>query len=148
MPRMLFVNLPVSDLARAKAFYSALGFVNEPQFSDDTAACMVWSETIFVMILTHAKWETFTSRPIPDTGSSEVMLCLSCESRDEVNQLTTTAADHDGTPDINPPQDHGFMMSRSFADPDGHVWEVMWMDPAVASGKSPPGEAPAAQSTR
>lgn len=136
MPRMIFVNLPVEDLPTAKNFYEGLGFVNNPQFSDDTAACMVWSESIFVMILTHAKWATFTSRPIPDTGSSEVMLCLSCEDREEVNKLAEAAGAHGGTADINPQQDHGFMMSRSFADPDGHVWEVMWMDPAAASGET------------
>ncbi len=136
MNRMIFVNMPVSDLGRSKAFYEGLGFVNNPQFSDDTAACMVWSESIFVMILTHEKWATFTARPIPDRGSSEVMLCLSCESRDEVNSLTESAGSHGGSADINPQQDHGFMMSRSFADPDGHVWEVMWMDPAAASGET------------
>lgn len=137
MSRMIFVNLPVQDLARAKAFYEALGFVNNPQFSDDTGACMVWSDTIFVMILTHAKWRTFTTRPIPDAGSSEVMLCLSCTGRDEVNKLAEAAGGNGGSADINPPQDHGFMMSRCFADPDGHVWEVMWMDPAAVSGEVP-----------
>lgn len=131
MPRMIFVNLPVTDLPRAQAFYEALGFVNNPQFSDDTAACMVWSETIFVMILTHAKWAQFTSRPIPDAGSSEVMLCLSCENREEVAALNAKAGEAGGTADINPAQDHGFMISHAFADPDGHVWEVMWMDPAA-----------------
>lgn len=136
MTRMLFVNLPVTDLTRAKAFYTALGFVNEPRFSDDTAACMVWSEAIFVMILTHEKWKTFTSRPIPDAGSSEVMLCLSCDDRGAVNALNTAAGANGGTPDINPAQDHGFMTSRAFADPDGHVWEVMWMDPAAMAGGS------------
>lgn len=135
MPRMIFVNLPVTDLERGKSFYSALGFVNEPRFSDDTAACMVWSDTIFVMLLTHDKWRTFTTRPIPDPGSSEVMLCLSCESRDEVADLNARARGAGGTADINPPQDYGFMVSNAFADPDGHVWEVMWMDPAAASGE-------------
>lgn len=135
MSRMIFVNLPVADLARARAFYEALGFVNNPQFTDDTAACMVWSDTIFVMILTHAKWGTFTTRPIPDTGSSEVMLCLSCESRTEVDDLSAKAGAMGGTADINPAQDHGFMASRAFADPDGHVWEVMWMDPAAMAGE-------------
>lgn len=135
MARMIFVNLPVIDLERAKAFYAALGFVNEPRFTDDTAACMVWSDTIFVMVLTHDKWKTFTTRPIPDTGSSEVMLCLSCESRDEVAQLNAKAGNAGGTADINPSQDYGFMVSHAFADPDGHVWEVMWMDPAAASGE-------------
>lgn len=135
MARLIFINLPVTDLERAKAFYSAIGFVNEPKFSDDTAACMVWSETIFVMILTHDKWRTFTSRPIPDAGSSEVMLCLSCENREEVADLNERARGAGGTADINPPQDYGFMVSNAFADPDGHVWEVMWMDPAAVSGE-------------
>lgn len=135
MSRMIFVNLPVADLGKARSFYEALGFVNNPQFTDDTAACMVWSDAIFVMILTHAKWAQFTSRPIPDKGSSEVMLCLSCDSRDEVESLNAKAGAAGGTADINPPQDHGFMASHAFADPDGHVWEVMWMDPAVASGQ-------------
>lgn len=131
MTRMIFVNLPVADLAKSMAFYEALGFTNNPAFSDETAACMVWSETIFVMILTHGKWRSFTQRPIPAAATSEVMNCLSCESRDEVNSLTDLAGSKGGFADINPVQDHGFMMSRSFADPDGHVWEMMWMDPAA-----------------
>lgn len=138
MPRMIFVNLPVADLPRAMRFYSALGFVNEPRFTDETAAAMRWSETIAVMLLTRAKWTTFTTRPIPDSGSSEVMLCLSCTSRDEVNRLTEAAAAHGGGADPNPSQDHGFMFGRSFTDPDGHLWEPMWMDPAVAAGDGPP----------
>ena len=134
MTRMIFVNLPVADLPRAKAFYTALGFVNEPRFTDETAAAMQWSESIVVMLLTHAKWATFTTRPIPDSGSSEVMLCISCDSRAHVDRLTDGAVGHGGQADVNPSQDHGFMYSRSFADPDGHVWEPMWMDPAVAGG--------------
>ena len=134
MTRMIFVNLPVAELEASMNFYAALGFVNEPRFTDETAAAMQWSDAIFVMLLTHDKWKTFTTRPIPSTDSSEVMNCLSCESRDEVDRLTEDAGGTGGTADINPPQDHGFMMSRSFADPDGHVWELMWMDPAVASG--------------
>lgn len=137
MPKMIFVNLPVADLPRAMAFYAALGFVNEPRFTDETAAAMQWSETIVIMLLTHDKWRTFTDRPIPDTGSSEVALCINLDSRDEVNAMTDLAAANGGAADINPPQDHGFMMSRSFTDPDGHVWEPMWMDPAVASGEAP-----------
>lgn len=136
MPRMIFVNLPVADLPRAKAFYTALGFVNEPRFTDDTAAAMQWSDTIVVMLLTHAKWKSFTTRPIPSADASEVMLCINCENREEVNRLTETAAAHGGIADVNPSQDHGFMMSRAFADPDGHVWEPMWMDPAVAEGEA------------
>ena len=92
---------------------------------------------IFVMLLTHDKWRSFTTRPIPDSGSSEVMNCLSCDSRDEVDQWADTAGARGGAADVNPAQDHGFMTSRSFADPDGHVWEVMWMDPAVAEGEQP-----------
>lgn len=135
MTRMIFVNLPVKDLARAMAFYADLGFVNEPRFSDETAAAMQWSDTIVVMLLTHAKWREFTTRPIPPTDASEVMNCLGIDSRDEVNRLAQAAGTH-GTTDINPAQDHGFMMSRSVADPDGHVWELMWMDPAVANADS------------
>lgn len=138
MSRMIFVNLPVVDLPRAMAFYAGLGFVNVPRFTDDTAAAMQWSDTIAVMLLTHAKWASFTTRPVPPANSSEVMLCLSCESRAEVERMADLAAAHGGTVDVNPPQDYGFMASRSFADPDGHVWEPMWMDPAVASGEGPP----------
>lgn len=137
MPKMVFINLPVADLPRAMAFYSALGFVNEPRFTDETAAAMQWSETIVVMLLTHEKWRSFTTRPIPDAGSSEVALCINRDSRDEVDAMTRAASANGGTADINPPQDHGFMMSRSFTDPDGHVWEPMWMDPAVAAGQAP-----------
>lgn len=136
MSRMIFVNLPVADLPKAKAFYEALGFTNNPQFTDDTAACMVWSDTIFTMLLTHEKWREFTTRPIPEANSSEVMLALSLDSRDEVNTITDAAGRNGGTADINPLQDHGFMFSRSFTDLDGHLWETMWMDPAVASGEA------------
>ena len=133
MTRMIFVNLPVTDLPRAIAFYEALGFTNNPQFSDDAGACMVWSEAIYVMILTHAKWKTFTSRPIPDSGSSEVSLALTCDDRDEVNRLVEAGAASGGTADVNPPEDHGFMYQRTVADPDGHIWEPFWMDPAAAA---------------
>jgi len=131
MPRMIFVNLPVTDLEASKAFYTALGFENNPQFTDDTAACMVWSETINVMLLTHAKWRTFTSRPIPPRTSSEVMLALSCDSREAVDAITDAAAANGGESDINPVQDHGFMYGRDLLDPDGHAWSAMWMDMAA-----------------
>lgn len=131
MQKMIFVNLPVADLPKAMAFYAALGFTNNPHFTDDTAACMVWSEAIHVMLLTHDKWRVFTSRPIPPTTSSEVMLALAFESRDAVDGIAGAAKAHGGTADINPAQDHGFMFSRSLADPDGHVWEAFWMDPAA-----------------
>lgn len=131
MTRMIFVNLPVADLTVAMNFYSALGFENNPQFTDETAACMVWSEAIHVMLLTHDKWRTFTDRPIPPSSSSEVMLALSFDSRDAVDAVNAVAAENGGTADINPVQDLGFMYNRNLADPDGHVWEMMWMDMAA-----------------
>jgi uncharacterized protein len=136
MTRMIFVNLPVADLPRSMAFYEALGFTNNPAFSDDSGACMVWSEAIHVMILTHAKWKGFTTRPICPAGSSEVSIALTCDSRDDVNRLIEVGAAHGGTADVNPPEDHGFMFQRTVADPDGHIWEPFWMDPAAV----PPGQ--------
>lgn len=131
MPRMIFVNLPVTDLDASTAFYEALGFSNNAHFTDKTAACMVWSETIHVMLLTHAKWRTFTDRPLPSAGASEVSLALALDSRDAVDAMNSAAAAHGGTADIQPAQEHGFMYSRSLADPDSHVWEPFWMDPAA-----------------
>jgi len=139
MSKMIFVNLPVADLKASMAFYTALGFENNPQFTDDTAACMAWSESIYVMLLTHAKWQSFTRRPIPPATSSEVMLALACDSRTAVDAMNTAATANGGTADINPIQDLGFMYSRSFADPDGHVWEPFWMDPAAVAGGAPQG---------
>jgi uncharacterized protein len=131
MSKMIFVNLPVANLDASMAFYKSLGFQNNAHFTDATAACMVWSEAINVMLLTHAKWRTFTSRPIPPATSSEVMLALSCDSRQAVDAMNETAAANGGTADVNPMQDLGFMYNRSLTDPDGHVWETMWMDPAA-----------------
>jgi predicted lactoylglutathione lyase len=131
MTKMIFVNLPVSDLSRAKGFYQALGFTNNPNFSDENGAAMVWSETINVMLLTHAKWRGFTSRPIPPATSSEVMLAISCDSREAVDEMSDAAAKHGGKVDVNAKQDLGFLYLRSVADPDGHVWEATWMDPAA-----------------
>ncbi len=136
MARMIFVNLPVTNLEASMAFYKSLGFENNPHFTDETAACMVWSEAIHVMLLTHDKWRTFTNRPIPPANSSEVMLAISCASRDEVDAMNQAAAENGGTADINPVQDLGFMYNRNLADPDGHVWEAMWMDMnAMPSGE-------------
>ncbi|HCU67615.1 MAG TPA: lactoylglutathione lyase [Rheinheimera sp.] len=132
--RMVFINLPVSHLQTAIAYYQALGFDNNPQYTDDTAACMVWSESIYVMLLTHDKWRSFTSRPIPAQNSSEVMLALSCQSRAEVDTMLTRVQKAGGVIDVNPLQDHGFMYSRSLSDPDGHVWELFWMDTIAAQG--------------
>ena len=137
MSKMIFVNLPVADLARARAFYEALGFTNNPQFSDETGAAMVWSEAIFVMLLTHAKWQGFTTRPICPAGSSEVSLAITVDSRAEVDALVAAGAAAGGTADANPPEDHGFMYQRTLLDPDGHVWEPFWMDAAVAAGDAP-----------
>lgn len=132
MSKMIFVNLPVRDLPKSRAFYEALGATNNPQFSDETAACMVFSDSIFVMLLTHAKWGFFTKKPISDSHkASEVMLALSGDSRDTVNAMADAAGTAGGVADVNPPQDHGFMFGRSFEDPDGHVWEVIWMDPSA-----------------
>ena len=131
MTQKIFVNLPVADLKASMAFYEATGFTNNPQFTDETAACMMLSDVINVMLLTHAKWASFTDRPIPDSGSSEVMLCISCETRDDVNAFVETGAANGGVADLHPPQDHGFMYQRTLVDPDGHVWEPMWMDMAA-----------------
>lgn len=128
MSKTIFVSLPVTNLKASMAFYQSIGFKNNPQFTDDTAACMVWSDTISFMLLTHAKWRTFTTRPIPPKTSSEVMLALSCDSRDAVDAMIVTAAANGGTADINPTEDHGFMYTRDLADPDGHALGAMWMD--------------------
>ncbi|HXT78459.1 MAG TPA: VOC family protein [Acetobacteraceae bacterium] len=133
MGKLIFVNLPVSDLSRSKAFYEAVGATINPKFSDDTAACMVVSETIHVMLLTHDKWRQFTGKPIVDAHTqAQVMLCLSEDSRESVSARLDKAAAAGGRPDPVPAQDFGFMYGRSFEDPDGHIWEVMWMDPNAA----------------
>ena len=128
MSRTITISLPVTDLKASKEFYTALGFVNNAQFSDDNAAFMVVSDSINVMLLNHAKWRTFTTRPIPPNTSSEVALNISCESREAVDAMNAVAAANGGTPDINPIEEHGFMYGRDFADPDGHIWGAMWMD--------------------
>lgn len=137
MTKMIFVNLPVADLAKSMAFYEALGFTNNPQFTDETAACMVLSEAIYVMLLTHDKWKSFTTKEIPDAHkSAQVMLALSCADRDEVNRFVDAGAAHGGTADVNPPQDHGFMFQRTLVDPDGHTWEPLFMDMAAMPGEA------------
>ncbi len=129
MSKMIFINLPVTDLAKSKAFYEAVGAPNNPQFTDDTAACMVFSEAIHVMLLTHDKWATFTSKAIPNAHeSAQVLLCLSADSKEGVSDLVEKATAAGGKADPTPTQDYGFMFGRSFEDPDGHIWEVMWMD--------------------
>lgn len=138
MDRMIFVNLPVADLARATQFYEAVGAVKDERFSDPTASGMSWSPIIHVMLLTHEKFGQFTPKTIPDARQTcQVLLALSAESRDEVDTWIEKAAAAGGRRDPGPLQDHGFMYGRSFEDPDGHVWEVFWMDPAVAAGQPP-----------
>jgi uncharacterized protein len=133
MSKLIFVNLPVTDLAHSTAFYEALGATRNPQFSDETATCIVFSDTIHAMLLTHEKYRQFTSKPIADAHrSSQVLICLSAGSRAEVDETVARAAGAGGKADPSATQDHGFMYGRSFEDPDGHHWEVMWMDMAAA----------------
>lgn len=131
MTKMIFISLPVTDLPASTAFYKALGFEQNAQFSGDTAACMAWSDSIQVMLLTHAKWRTFTQRPFPPTGSSGLMLSLAMESRKAVDAMNSAAAAHGGQADANPAEDFGYMYSRDLADPDGHLWAAFWMDPTA-----------------
>ncbi|GAA0755007.1 lactoylglutathione lyase [Ideonella azotifigens] len=128
MTKMIIVSLPVANLQASVAFYKALGFEPNPQWTDDTGASMVWSETIQVMLLTHAKWRTFTERPFPPAGTASTMLTLSLDSREAVDAMNSAAAAHGGQADVNPVQDWGFMYGRDLADPDGHLWGAMWMD--------------------
>jgi len=131
MPKMIFVSLPITDLKTSVTFYKALGFEQNPHFSDDSSACMVWSEAIYVMLVTHAKWRTFTQRPFPAAGTAGSMLSLSMDSRADVDAMNTAAAAHGGQADANPVEDLGFMYTRDLADPDGHLWAILWMDPAA-----------------
>ena len=135
MTKTIFISLPVADLAASTRFYEALGFRNNPQFSDATSACMAWSEAIQVMLLTHAKWRNFTQRPFPPAGSSGHMLSLSLDSREAVDAMNRAAAAHGGQADANPAEDYGYMYSRDLADPDGHLWATFWLDSQAAAGK-------------
>ena len=133
MSKMIFVNLPVSDLPGSRRFLEALGAVNEPKFTDDTAACMTLSESIHVMLLTRDKFAGFTPLPIADAkAATQVLLCLSADSRESVDTTVERAVAAGGTADPAPKQDYGVMYGRSVADPDGHIWEIMWMDAAAA----------------
>ncbi|MGX7894765.1 VOC family protein [Tsuneonella sp. HG222] len=139
MEKMIFVNLPVADLGKSRAFYEALGFVNQPNFTDETAACMKWSDAIYVMLLTHPKWQGFTAKAIPDGfKSAQHMLALVLEDRAAVDRLVEAGAAAGGAVDTSEPQDHGFMYQRTLEDPDGNIWEPFWMDPKFASGEAAP----------
>ena len=136
MPSMIFVNLPVADVKRSTAFYEAVGATKNPQFSDDSTSCMVISDTIFVMILTHEKFRQFSPKAIPNAHeTAQVLLALSADSREAVDDMVAKAGAQGVKLDPCPQQDYGFMYGRSFEDPDGHIWEVMWMDPAAVEGQ-------------
>src|SRR5262249_46186809 len=132
--QMIFVNLPVNDLDASKKFFTELGYTINPQFSDENAASVVISDTIVAMLLTKPFYSTFTKKEIADARTtSEVLVCLSAESREKVDELVGRAIAAGGTPS-GQTQDHGFMYGRGFDDLDGHSWEVMWMDPAAIQG--------------
>jgi|SRR5690606_13565191 len=128
MAKQIFINLAVKDLTKSMDFYTAIGFTNNPQFSDDTAKCMVWSESIFVMLLTHEKFSTFATKPIADTKSNVAgLFSLSLDSLDEVNNVMANGLKAGG---IEPSEmkDYGFMQQRTIEDFDGHTWELFYMD--------------------
>jgi uncharacterized protein len=131
MSTKIFVNLPVTDLNNSIEFFTKLGFTFNPQFTDETAACMIISDDIFAMLLTHAKFQAFTPKKICDaTKSTEVLVALSCENREKVDEMVRKAVAAGGTT-YNEPQDHGFMYGHGFQDLDGHIWEVFYMDPSA-----------------
>lgn len=128
MSRKLYVNLPVKDLDASVAFFTALGFTFDANFTDENATCMIVNEDTAVMLLVEKRFSDFVSKEIADSAvSTEVILAFSADSREEVDRLAQTALDNGGGPSQEP-MDHGFMYVRSFADVDGHLWEVMWMD--------------------
>ncbi|WP_240755455.1 VOC family protein [Nocardioides iriomotensis] len=131
-PRMMFVNLPVSDLERSRAYFGELGFAFNDVFSDSNAASLVINEQAIVMLLARPFFSTFVSKPVADDSCVEVAVALSADSRDEVDALVDKALALGGSP-VREPQDEGFMYGRSFYDLDGHLWELIWMDPAAVA---------------
>ncbi len=128
MARQVFINLAVKDLQASLNFYTALGFTNNPQFSDDQGKCMVWSDTIFVMLLTHEKFSSFATKPLADTKTKLAgLFSLSVESLDEVNKIVENGLKAGGT-EPHEMKDYGFMQQRSLEDFDGHTWEIFYMD--------------------
>jgi uncharacterized protein len=128
MTKQIFINLAVKDLEKSMDFYTALGFTNNPQFSDDAGKCMVWSENIFVMLLTHEKFATFATKPIADTKSNIAgLFSLSVESIDNINTIITSGLKAGGT-EPSEMKDYGFMQQRTIEDFDGHTWEIFHMD--------------------
>ncbi len=130
MNTKIFVNLPVRDLDRSMNFFRNIGFSFNPQFTDETAACLVISDDIYAMLLTHDKAKQFTKKEIADANkTTEVFVALSVDEKQKVNELADKALQAGGS-EVRDPEDYGFMYGRSFNDPDGHIWEVLWMDPS------------------
>jgi predicted lactoylglutathione lyase len=130
--KMIFVNLPVKDLKRSVDFFTQLGFTFNPQFTDEKATCMIVGENIFVMLLVESFFKTFTPNPLCDaTRHTEVIVALSAESREQVDELVRKAVAAGGKTPM-PSQDHGFMYQHGFQDPDGHLWELVYMEPGAA----------------
>ena len=130
MPTKIFVNLAVKDRDQAMEFFNKLGFTFNPQFTDKTAACLVISHDIYAMLLTETKFKEFTRKEIADaTRTTEVLTCLAVDSKAEVNRIVDTAL-RAGATEAREPMDYGFMFGRSFNDLDGHIWEIIWMDPS------------------
>jgi uncharacterized protein len=141
MTKMIFINLPVKDLAAATRFYEAIGCVLNPQFSNEGASSMVWSDAIVFQLLTHEFYATFTSLPIADAhAASAALYALSCDSREAVDAMVDAAADAGGKADVRETQDMGFMYIRTFADPDGNVFEPAFMDMAAMAEAHAPAE--------
>lgn len=136
MPKTIFVNLPVRDLAASTAFYEALGFEKNPMFSDDNASSVMWSDAIVFMLLKHEFYSTFTQLPIADARkASGAIFALSRDSREDVDAMVEAAGKAGGRPDVRPAQDHGWMYVRTFEDPDGNVFEPAFMDPSAMAGQ-------------
>lgn len=135
MTSKIFLNLPVTDLQRSIAFFTRLGFTFNPQFTDETATCMVVSEDIYVMLLTHDKFRSFSPNPICDARTAtEVLTCLTRDSREAVDDLVKAAVDAGGNT-YKEPEDHGFMYGHGFQDLDGHVWELVWLNPEESESR-------------
>jgi len=131
MAKQIYVNLPVKDLKRSMAFFTALGFGFEPKFTNDSAACLIVAENIFIMLLIESFFMTFTKKELCDAKkSTEVLVCLSCDSRAQVTDLVAKATAAGGTIPREP-QDHGFMYGHAFEDLDGHIWELIYMEPGA-----------------
>ncbi len=140
MAKQIFINLAVTDLQKSMDFYAALGFTNNPQFSDNAGKCMVWGENIFVMLLTHDKFKMFATKPIADTKSNAAALfSLSVDSVDDVNSIITNGLKAGGT-EPTEMKDYGFMQQRTIEDSDGHTWEIFYMDISKFPTEQPAGQ--------